>query len=233
MTEPGALRVFAAGSLRPAFDAIAAALGKVEVAYDNARNLAERIRSGEPVDVFASASFAHPRALHAAGLVGEPRPFATNRLVVAVPAGSDAQDFSVLAQPATRVVIEVEGIPLGDYTRMLLVRLDRILDDGFGARTFANVVDEVHTVDVVAARLLDGDADAAVLYATDVAARPGDLRAIDLPERAAVAVTCAACAVTASAATGAATAWVGALSADPACAILRRAGFGPPSGSPA
>ena len=85
-----------------------------------------------------------------------------------------------------------------DYPRVLLTRLDDITGDGFAARTFANVVDQVQTVDHVAARLLAGDADAAVLYATHVAARPGQLRAIDLPVGAAVAVTCVACVVTAS-----------------------------------
>ena len=229
MTERAALRVFAAGSLRPAFDAIAAAApGTLHIDYDNARNLAERIQAEEPVDVFASASPDHPRMLHEAGLVGEPRPFATNRLVVAVPATSAVADFSVLADPATRVVIEVEGIPLGDYTRTLLARLDELVDDGFSARTFANVVDEVQTVDVVATRLLDGDGDAAVLYATDVAARPGQLRAIELPPSAAVAATYVACVVTSSARPGAANAWVDALTDAPARAVLRRAGFAAP-----
>lgn len=230
MMEHGALRVFAAGSLRPAFDAIAAeAPGTLHLEYDNARTLAKRIQAGEPVDVFASASAAHPRALHDAGLVSAPRPFATNRLVIALPAARVAADFSVLAEPATRVVIEVAGIPLGDYTRDLLDRLDTLSDNDFAARVLANVVDEVQTVDAVAARLLTGQADAAVLYATDVAARPGRLRAIEVPDAAAVATACVACVVTATAQAGAAHAWFDALSEHPVRAILQRAGFGPPA----
>lgn len=225
----GPLRVFAAGSLRPAFELVAAAAPQtLQLHYANARDLADRIEASEPADVFASASPLHPRALHAAGLVGPVRPFATNRLVVAVPAASRARDVTVLAQPAVRVVIEVEGIPLGDYTRTLLARLDGVVAAGFAARTLANVVDEVQTVDVVADRLLAGAADAAVLYATDVAARPGQLRAIEVPPRAQIAVTCAACVVRAAARPRAAEAWVQALTSAPVRALLERSGFGAP-----
>lgn len=221
----GMLRVLAAGSLRPAFGLLAAAAPcSLRLQYANARDLAERIAAGEPADVFASASPAHPYALHAAGLVGPPRPFATNRLVVAVPAASAARDFTVLGEPGVRVVVEVEGIPLGDYTRALLARLDARL----AARACANVVDEVLTVDVVADRLLAGDADAAVLYATDVAARPGQLRAIEVPRGAAIDVTCVACAVNAAARPRAAAAWVEGLTSAPAQALFERSGFGAP-----
>lgn len=223
----GPLRVFAAGSLRPALALLAAAApGTLELQYANARDLAERLAAGEPADVFASASPLHPRALHATGVVGPVHAFATNRLVVAVPAASRARDFTVLAHPAVRVVIEVEGIPLGDYTRALLARLDELVEAGFAARTLANVVDEVQTVDVVAERLLSGVADAAVLYATDVAARPGQLRAIDVPREAQIAVTCAACVVRAAARPRAAEAWVQALTSAPVRALLERCGFG-------
>jgi molybdate transport system substrate-binding protein len=134
------LKVLAAGSLRSPFDALAAewrrASGSaVEPSYDNARALARRIEAGELADVFASASPVEPATLHAAGLVNDPQPFAANRLVVAVPAGSDATDARILAHPGVRVVIEVEGIPLGDYTRTLLDRLDERYEPGFGQRS--------------------------------------------------------------------------------------------------
>ena len=138
------LRIFAAGMLRPGFDVLVGAgsgaedgaggggrgagIGRraVRVDYANARDLAERIVGGEEVDVFASASPDHPRGLRAAGLVGEPSTFASNSLVVAVPEGSDARDYRVLGEPGRRVVIEVEGIPLGDYTRELLAATPRL-----------------------------------------------------------------------------------------------------------
>ena len=183
--------------------------------YANARDLAARIRAGEPADVFCSASERDPRALHAEGLLGPPLAFATNRLVVAVPAASDAADASVLGAPGTRVVIEVEGVPLGDYTRQVLA------GTSYGPRALANVVAQETIVDAVAGRIVRGDADAGVLYATDVAARATALRALELPS---LPVVYFAGAVRGAA--PAAAAWVEALLAPSAQAVLRSAGFG-------
>lgn len=131
--------------------------------------------------MFASASPHDPAALHARGLVESPRPFASNHLVVAVPSGSRASDARALAATGCRVVIEAEGIPLGDYTRTLLGRLEGRFGAGFATAALANVVREELTVAAVAERLLAGEADAAVLYNTDVAASHGRLRAIEVP----------------------------------------------------
>lgn len=224
----GALRIFAAGSLRPAFERLAEASPDAPlITYANARDLARRITAGERADVFASASEEHPRMLHRAGLVETPRPFATNRLVVAVSRASPARDAGVLAASGTRLVIEGAGIPLGDYTRALFARLDRVAGNGFAQRALANVVVEEQLVDDVAARLLAGDADAAVLYATDVAARSPRLRAIELPAGAEVAVTYVVCATTSTSDSRRATAWVEGLSMPSSLALMRDAGFGP------
>jgi molybdate transport system substrate-binding protein len=226
VTDP--LRIFAAGSLRPAFDELAAASREpLRMTYANARDLAQRITAGEPADVFASPSAEHPRTLHEAGLAGAPRAFATNRLVVAVPRASSACGVEVLAAARTRVVIEVAGIPLGDYTRMMLWKMNAIAGTEFAARVMANVVAEEQLVDAVAERLLTGEADAAVLYATDVAARSPRLRAIVVPARAQVAVTVVACATTAARDPQRATAWVQRLAAPCTLAVMCNAGFRP------
>lgn len=215
--------------LRPGFEVLAELEpGAVAIDYANARDLAARIVAGDDVDVFASASPNHPRELRRAGLAGGPSQFASNHLVVAVAADSAASAHGVLAQAGTRVVIEVEGIPLGDYTRELFRRVDAIDGGGFTERVTENVVREVQTVFEVADALLSGEADAAVLYATDVAAHPGLLRAIELPREASVAVTCVACVVESSARRADAVDWVAALVGPDVQAVLRRAGFGPP-----
>ena len=143
-----------------------------------------------------------------------------------------AYDASVLAVPGTRVVIEVAGIPLGDYTRAALRRMDKAAGVGFAERTLANVVVEEQLVDAVADRLLNGEADAGILYATDVAARAPRLRAIELPAGAQVAVSYVACATTAAADPERARAWVGELFAPATQALLLGAGFGPPPAQP-
>lgn len=192
------LSVFAAGSLRPAFAGLDA-----RVTYDNARDLAARIEAGERPDVFCSASPVHPRRLHALGLLSAPVAFATNRVVIAVRAEAPDPDLR-----SARLAIEVAGVPLGDYTRELFAALDLALTPAF----------EETIVDAVAERVLRGDADAGILYATDVAARPA-LRAISPPVE--IRATYVAGVVTPS---PAATAFVAALPDHPA---LTRAGFQP------
>jgi molybdate transport system substrate-binding protein len=223
------LQIFAAGSLRPAFDPLGAAVAgdMLAMTYANARELARRIAAGVPADVFASASIEHPQRLHDQGLAGPPRPFTVNRLVVAVARDSPALDATVLAAPGSRVVIEVEGIPLGDYTRTMLALMDGVEGPGFAERALANVVAQEVVVDAVAARILAGDADAGVLYSTDVAARSPDLRAIEIPPSAAVQGTYVACVVAATSQEARATAWIDALHSPSTQAILRDAGFMP------
>jgi ABC-type molybdate transport system substrate-binding protein len=57
-------------------------------------------------------------------------------------------------------------MPLGDYTREAIPRLGLV--DG-GASVLANVVSEDDSVTRVARRVLQGEADAAFLYRTDLA----------------------------------------------------------------
>lgn len=223
------LQIFAAGSLRPAFDKlIGPAPAAVVFTYANARDLEQRIVAGAKADVFASASEEHPKLLHDAGLADDLLSFATNRLVVAVADASPAQDVSVLAAPGTRVVIEVAGIPCGDYTRTMLKNMNAIADAGFSDRAMANVVAQEQVVDAVAAKLIGGQADAGVLYATDVQAHLPQLRAIELPAAAEVPVTLVACVVTATSQHDRARAWVASLESPETEEIMRAAGFGPP-----
>lgn len=226
----GPLRIFAAGSLRSAFDRLAAdADAEVSLTYANARDLAERIERGACADVYASASAEHPLMLQRLGLAETPRAFATNRLVVAVARASTARDARILAAPRTRVVVEIAGIPLGDYTRELLERMDEIAGPWFSRRALANIVAEEELVDAVAARILSGEADAGVLYATDVVARASQLRAIEVPPEAEVAATYVVCVTSATSETARAEAWVQELMAPRAQAILRETGFAPVS----
>jgi molybdate transport system substrate-binding protein len=222
------LRVFAAGSLRPAFDRLAAgAPGAISLTYANARDLAERIERGACADVYASASAEHPLMLQRLGLAETPRAFATNRVVVAVARDSSARDARIIAAPRTRLVVEIAGIPLGDYTRELLSRMDEIAGPWFSERALANIVAQEEVVDDVAARILAGDADAGVLYATDVVARIAQLRAIEVPVAAEVAATYVACVTSATSETARAEAWVEELLSPSTQAILREAGFAP------
>src|SRR5215213_6791218 len=117
------LVVSAASSLKPAFEDYATSFDAARPAYAFAGSdeLAAQIRAGAHPDVFAGANSKLPDALHAEGLVDAPVAFATNRLVIAVPSGSDrVRSVEDLARDGTKLVIGAKDVPIGDYTRNVL-----------------------------------------------------------------------------------------------------------------
>src|SRR5688500_10894271 len=79
------MTVYAAASLRDVFPAIDKA---PRYSFAGSNQLQAQIERGAPADVFASASAKEPEALHAAGRCSRPVPFASNAVVLLVPAGN-------------------------------------------------------------------------------------------------------------------------------------------------
>jgi molybdate transport system substrate-binding protein len=221
------LVVSAASSLKPAFEAYAEEFDAARPAYAFAGSdeLAAQIRSGARPDVFAAANSKLPDALHAEGLVATPVAFATNRLVIAVPPGADrVRSVQDLARPGTKVVIGAKDVPIGDYTHTVLGRLPpetrlAVLD---------NVRSEEPDVAGIAAKVGAGGADAGVVYATDIRASGGRLRAVPLPGRLQPVVVYEAAVVGGARRPAAAQAFVAGLRSGAGARALRAAGFGPP-----
>jgi molybdate transport system substrate-binding protein len=184
------IRVFAASSLTEAFGEIALAFEadhpgtKVEASFAGSQVLRTQIEQGARADVFASADLEHASALAGAGLLGPPRVFARNRLVVVVP-GEAARVASLagLARPGTRIVVAGPAVPAGRYAAEALRRLDGEggLGPGFGARVLANVVSEETNVRAVLSKVALGEADAGFVYRTDAATAGGKVRVLELP----------------------------------------------------
>jgi molybdate transport system substrate-binding protein len=193
--ESRTLVVFAAASLADAFEDIAAdfeaANPGVDVlfSFGGSSELAAQIAEGAPADVFASAN---PRQMGAAQEAGRidadaPRIFARNKLTLIVPADNPAgiESLAGLAQPGLTLVVASEGVPVRDYTEAMLALLAE--DASFGAAYVeafrANIASEEPNVRQVAAKVALGEADAGIVYASDVTP---DLResvlAFDIPD---------------------------------------------------
>jgi len=166
--------VFAAASLREAFDAAAPAFTKrtgypVRFSYGGSDTLATQLQQGAPADVFVSANAA--QMTRVADLVVAPRTLARNRLVVVAPKNDDrVAALADLAKPGVKVVLAASTVPVGAYARTALANLAK--DPGYGAdfasRVNANVVSEETDVKAVATKIGLGEADAGVIYVTDV-----------------------------------------------------------------
>ena len=213
--DDGALRVSAAASLK-------AALPEYEpdarYSFAASDELAAQIRAGARPDVFVAANTSLLDELRGEGLVERPVVFATNRLVIAVPAGDgEVRSADDLARPGVRLAIGSATVPVGIYTREVIARLPR------AEAILANVRSTEFDVLGVVGKLTQGAVDAGFVYATDVEGSGGRLRAIDLPVKADVRY--AAAVVRGSEHANEARAFVAGL---PDAESLRHAGFGPP-----
>lgn len=196
-TDPASrtLSVFAAASLTEAFAELERELEAAEPGLDVAvstggsQALRVQIEQGAPADVFASANAEHLDALVTAGLVRESLPFAEGELVLVVPPTNPAGLTSLEELPeATRIVLGAPEVPVGKYARALLERADARYGGGFRARVEEHVVSLEPNVRQVLAKVELGEADAAVVYRSDVVASR-DVTVIEIPAELAVPAT--------------------------------------------
>ncbi len=187
------LVVFAAASLSGAFQDLGAAFERahpgtrVRLNLAGSQQLAVQIEQGARADLFASAderwmAFAAERRL----LAGPATVFATNRLVVILPASNPGRigRLEDLARPGGKLVVGAESVPVGAYTRQVLARLAGA--PGFPAeyerKVLANVVSQEENVKAVLAKVQLGEADAGVVYRSDaVGSAARHLRLLPVP----------------------------------------------------
>lgn len=172
-SDSGELTVFAAASLTEAFEELAPG---ATFNFAGSDELATQIREGARADVYAAASPRYPNELAAEGFLVEPVIFATNRLVVVVPADNPAgiESLEDLSADGVKLVIGAEGVPVGDYTRSSLEDLD-------ASEALDNVVSNEEDAKGVLGKVVSGDADAGFVYFTDANAAGDDVQLIELP----------------------------------------------------
>jgi molybdate transport system substrate-binding protein len=173
----GKIVVFAAASLREAFDAAAPAFTRktatsITFNFGGSDTLATQIRQGAPADVFASANEAQMKVVNDAGFVaGAPRAFARNRLVLIVPKSNPGKVTALtgLARPGTKVVLAAATVPVGSYSRDTFKKLQgNGYPADFAAAIEKNVVSNELDVKAVATKISLGEGDVGVVYSTDV-----------------------------------------------------------------
>ncbi len=220
------LVVFAAASLEPAFERYAETFDDADVTFSFAGSddLAAQIRQGVVPDVYAAADTELPRELAKEDLLQEPRVFATNRLVIGVPDGSDVSSVADLAKPGVSIAIGEQGVPVGDYTREALAALGA----SESRAILANVGSEEPDVGGIVAKLTQGAVDAGFVYRSDVDASSGRLAAIEIPPAASPDVEYAIAVAKEAAEPAAAQRFVDGARTGEGQRILRSSGFGPP-----
>ena len=239
--EAATLNVFAAASLSDAFNEIGAAFGAanpgatVVFNFAGSNQLATQIAEGAPADVFASANAAQMDAAVASGRIdtGAAQQFVTNRLVVVTPADNPAGITTLqdLATPDTLLVLAAEEVPVGRYSLEFLdlAAADAAFDRGFKEAVLANVVSYEENVRSVLNKVALGEADAGIVYASDLVGVEG-VTALEIPDALNILAQYPIAPLNDSAQPEAAAAFVEWVLSDAGQAILGNYGFGPSSG---
>ena len=226
------LVVFAAASLTDLFEGIGQLVTasdssiRVRTNFAGSQQLAQQIVQGGDADIFATADERWMQFLVGRELVQDVQPFAQNRLVVVARSGIR---FNDLANPEVTIVIGADVVPIGRYTRDVIVKLRTTPGFGveFAESVLANVVSEEDNVRGVLAKVLLGEADAGFVYTTDVAHLPDErLHVISIPHDVNVSATYFV-ARTSGTSKGAVETFIRILMSDEGYALVSRHGFSP------
>lgn len=166
-------RVLAATSLTAAFRDLGSSGDAVQLSFAGSQALVAQVEQGSPADVIATADAATMDRLARAGrLASPPRIFATNRLAIAVAAGNPRQirGLSDLSRPGLVVVLAAPQVPAGRYAAEVLSRA--------GVRVRPSSLEE--NVGAVVTKVALGEADAGLVYVTDIAGKKG-VAGVDIP----------------------------------------------------
>ena len=188
------LTVFAAASLKDAFTEMGRLYEanhtgtKIVLNFDGSQVLRTQLGQGAYADVFASANWAQMNLSKGDGrMINETVTlFCHNRLAILVPAANPAKIAGLedLANQGVKVVIGTPDVPVDSYARQLLNKTvnDSAFGPDFRTKVLANVVSEETNVNQLATKIVLGEADAGIAYASDVpAAQIEKVTVIELP----------------------------------------------------
>lgn len=221
------LTVFAASSLTSTFEELGNRFEQshdgvtVRFSFAGSSDLVAQIQQGAPADVFASADTANMDKLVADDLVrGKPVDFASNSLEIAVPPGNPANVHSLqdLTKPGLNLVVCAPEVPCGAASREVAQDADLQLDP----------VSEEQSVTDVLNKVASGEADAGLVYVTDILAAGDDVEGVEFPESSSVVNTYPIAVVADSHDPALAQEWVALVQSPAGQSILQDAGFGKP-----
>ena len=222
----GDITVFAAASLTEAFTEVGEAFtaanpdASATFSFDASSALVQQITEGAPADVFASADVANMDKLIDAGLNGsEPVIFATNLLTIIVAPDNPLGITGVadLTNPDIKTVICAPEVPCGNYANQIFTT----------AGVTVTPVSLEQNVRSVVTKVTAGEADAGIVYVTDVMSAGDAADMVEIPEEINVLAEYPIATVAASELQDVDEAFIDFLAGPDGQAILAAYGFGP------
>lgn len=180
-TAPRTLTVFAAASLQKSFEQIGKDFEKahpgvtVKFSFGGSSGLVAQLTDGAPADVLATANESTMKKAVEDNLVmGTPTPFVSNTLQIVVPKDNPAhiQSLSDLTKPGAKVVLCAPAVPCGAAANAV----ER------AAGIDIKPVSEEQAVTDVLGKVRSGEADAGLVYVTDVKGAGTEVTGLDFTE---------------------------------------------------
>ncbi len=238
--QPVTLTVMAAASLTDAFGEIGMQFEAkhsgvtVQFNFASSQQLAQQIIEGAPADVFASANQKQMQAVVDAGRIAADAvtPFASNRLVVIYPKDNPAgiADLAGLSSEGLKLILAAKEVPVGQYSLDFLDKAaaNPAFGAGYKDAVLANVVSYEENVKSVLTKVSLGEADAGIVYTSDISGSAADLVGkIDIPDALNVIAVYPIAAINDSAASEMAQAFVAYVTSTEGRAVLEKYGFLP------
>jgi len=178
----GRLTIFAAASLTESFNALAKDFTTrnpgvtITASYGSSSTLVTQIVNGAAADIFASADEATMQKLVDAKLNnGDAKIFASNKLQIAVQAGNPKKitQLSDLTRSDVIVVLAAPSVPVGTYGQQAF--------DKAGVKVTPKSLET--DVKQVVAKVSLGEADAGIVYSTDVKAGGAKVEGVTIPDQ--------------------------------------------------
>ena len=226
-TEATNLMVFAAASLKQSFTQIGEQFktdnpgSSVEFSFAGSSDLVTQLTQGADADVFASADTKNmDKAAQAGLLAGDPVNFASNTLTIAVAPGNPKgiASFQDLTRDGLNVVVCAPQVPCGSATEKV--------EKATGVEL--KPVSEESSVTDVLNKVSTGEADAGVVYVTDVAGAGDKVTGVDFPESKDAVNTYPIAALKGSANAELAQKFIAYVTGEAGQKVLDQAGFGKP-----
>lgn len=183
--EPPTLEILAAASLVDALPPLLDAFERIapdwrlQTDTGGSHRLGHQLRAGRRADVFMPAHPAELADFREADGWSAPVWYAQNQLSIALSQAASIADLAALPQ-LERIVLGTPGAPIGVYTERFLRRGQAVYGEGWRRALERRVVSREGNVRRLRARILMGEADAAIVYRSDLIA--GHAPALPVPE---------------------------------------------------
>jgi len=143
---------------------------KMEATFAGTQVIRTQLEQGAKADIFLSADYEHIEAVQKQGLVEEFFPVSQNRVVIVIPKEDKIgiRSLEDLGKKKVKLVIGTDSVPIGKYTRQIFDKAEVTFGDDFAEKVIANVVSFETNVKQVLQKVALGEAEAGLVYVTDV-----------------------------------------------------------------